>query len=280
MGVPGLNRFLLSHCSTRAIRKIGLHELHNQTIVIDIHNYLYEFLHKGPTIVEPLYQMIRQFALHSITPCFIFDGTPPPEKRDTLQTRSHQKYLAKQQYEALMLSDEADSPHKTALLDMLKLQSTRLKPDDIHLCKNLLTELHIPFYTAAEESDPLCAAMVQHNHAWACMSQDMDMFLYGCRRVLRRYRDSFYLYDMDVILQELDMDVDTFRQSFVLLGTDYGADKVPPHILIRALFRYRQYRNDVSTFSTPKPFLEWFSHPNKDKERVMQICNMFANIPL
>ena len=275
MGVPGLNKFLLSQCSSKAIRKINLHEMQNQSIVIDIHNYLYDFIHQGPTIIEPLYQLICNFALHNISPCFIFDGVPPKEKKDTLKARSLQKYTARQKYEELLITD----PQQTVLLDTLKQQSTRLKPEDIAICKELLMCLNIPFYTATEESDPLCVAIVKHKYAWACMSQDMDMFLYGCNRVLRLHRNSFYLYDYEVILNELNIDAVTFREIFVLLGTDYSSvsTSLHPSVVIRAFFNYKKYREDIISFGLkPVPFVDWFHNKSVDKQKLSQICKMYS----
>ena len=39
------------------------------------------------------------------------------------------------------------------------------------------------YYTAINEADELCASMVINGFAWACLSEDMDMFVYGCTRV-------------------------------------------------------------------------------------------------
>ena len=43
----------------------------------------------------------------------------------------------------------------------------------------------IAYYESEGESDYVCAKMVKQKIAFACMSEDMDMFVYGCPKVLR-----------------------------------------------------------------------------------------------
>ena len=61
-----------------------------------------------------------------------------------------------------------------------------------------------------------------------CMSEDMDMFVYGCTRVLRGFdltERTLILYEMDLILKELKMDQLQFRENIFTTGTDYNNSK-------------------------------------------------------
>ena len=82
MGIPKLNKLLLEKCNnTDFIRKIHLKELEGKTIVIDTSIYLYKFSAQN-RLIENFYLLISLFLHNNITPLFVFDGKPPPEKKN------------------------------------------------------------------------------------------------------------------------------------------------------------------------------------------------------
>ena len=63
--------------------------------------------------------------------------------------------------------------------------------------------------------------------AYACLSEDMDMFVYGCNRVLRYLsllKKSVIIYDTKSILSELKLNMDEFKSICIVSGTDYNVD--------------------------------------------------------
>ena len=75
------------------------------------------------------------------------------------------------------------------------------------------------------EADELCAKMVIENKAYACLSEDMDLFVYGCPRILRYLSlisETFIIYYFDKILMELDMTKENFQMICIISGTDYN----------------------------------------------------------
>jgi 5'-3' exonuclease len=67
--------------------------------------------------------------------------------------------------------------------------------------------------------------MVIDGSAYACMSDDMDLFLYGCPRILKRLdlpTNTVDYYDLDVILKSLNVTLKDFKYICVLSGTDYN----------------------------------------------------------
>ena len=64
------------------------------------------------------------------------------------------------------------------------------------------------------ESDPLCVELVKTNRAFACLSDDMDMFAYGCPKVLRYLsliNESVIEYNHENILLDLHMNDEEFQ---------------------------------------------------------------------
>jgi 5'-3' exonuclease len=81
------------------------------------------------------------------------------------------------------------------------------------------------YYDAPGEADELCAMLVLKNKVWACLSEDMDMFVYGCSRVIRYLslmNHTAVLYDLKGILDELGINQQQLREICVLSGTDYN----------------------------------------------------------
>jgi hypothetical protein len=232
MGIVHLNRFLVDNCKRSTIKKIKLNELANKTIAIDTSIYLYKYLHQN-ALFENFYSMISLFRNLDITPIFVFDGKPPPEKYELLDERKAEKADAEQKYKALetQLQEKGDdlSPEDKKMylqeIEELKSQCIRVKNKDIQHIKTLMKTYNVPFIESKGEADEICASLVLSGKAWACMSDDMDMFVYGCTRVLRHFslnNKTVLLYNFTNILNDLNMDMQVFRQITVLSGTDYN----------------------------------------------------------
>ena len=228
MGVKHLNRYLTEKCSSYSIRKMGFVEMRNQTVVVDTSIYLYKFIEKGD-LEENMYLLLSLFREYGITPVFVFDGKPPPEKKELLERRRAEKHIAETKYNELCATVNApDGPGKTdeivAELAALKKRFVRIHERDIQTVKRLITAYGMTYLESKGEADQLCAYLVKHSYAWGCMSDDMDMFLYGCPRVIRHVsllNHSAVVYDTSRILKELGMGFSTFKDIMVLSGTDY-----------------------------------------------------------
>jgi hypothetical protein len=204
--------------------------------VVDASIYLYRFA-EGNMLIEGFYNMISIFKKYRITPVFVFDGKPPIEKKDLLDKRKVEKDKAEKIYNELKLQlndisttmDSAENRDKKQELqnemDSLKKRFVRIKLQDIQIVKRLMEAYGTLFIESFGEADQLCAYLVKQNLAWACVSDDMDMFLYGCPRVLRHVslvNHTGILYDTQCILDELNITYESFRDITILSGTDYN----------------------------------------------------------
>jgi len=110
-------------------------------------------------------------------------------------------------------------------MDKLKPQFIYITKEIINNVKELLRAYGATYYDSPEEADILCVSLVKKNKTWACMSDDMDMFVYGCDIVIRDlniYEHTATLYSLDGILQDLNVTQKEFRQICILSGTDYN----------------------------------------------------------
>jgi len=249
MGIQYLNKFLLDNCQKSSIRKIHLQELRHKTIAIDTSIYLYKFVSDN-TLIESLYLLISILKKYAITPVFIFDGKPPIEKRELLIRRRLQEQDAEKKYlemkSLIETTDNIEDIQKLqGELDSLKRQFISISYDDIENSKKLMEYYGIKYYVAQGEADSLIAHLVKTNKVWGCLSDDMDMLVYGCSRVYRHIsllNHTVIYYDTKAILNNLEMTPKEFCEIMVLSGTDYNIhSKTSIHETMKLFTQYKKH---------------------------------------
>lgn len=277
MGIKHLNRFIATRCNDAAIRKIHLSELSGKKIAIDASIYLYRFM-SDDRLLEQFYLMLSIFRHYKIIPIFVFDGVAPQEKQELIKERREIKQRAEDKYNKLLaIENIVDNDEKQDIaIEMLRLKRdfVRIKDTDIKMVKSLLYQSGASWIHAKGEADVLCAQLIHTGRVYACLSEDMDMFAYGCSRVLRHIsliKHTALLYDLREILHQLGMTMDEFRQVLVLSGTDYNKDDTTN--LKDSMELFRKYKeNEVPTF------YEWLQLNTlyiKDYDRLKLTYDMF-----
>lgn len=277
MGIKHLNKFITTRCSHPAIRKINLSELSGKKIAIDASIYLYRFVSDG-RLLEQFYSMLSIFRHYEITPIFIFDGVAPQEKQELLKERREIKHRAEEKYNELELQLHTIENDETQdiKIEMIRLKKNfvRIKDTDIKQVKSLLYQSGASWIHAKGEADVLCAQLIHTGRVYACLSEDMDMFVYGCSRVLRHIsliKHTALLYDLREILHQLGMTMDEFRQVLVLSGTDYNKDDATN--LKDSMELFREYKdNELPTFYE---WLQLNTEYIKDYDRLKLTYDMF-----
>jgi hypothetical protein len=253
MGIKHLNKYLRVECA-KSITCMDMKELANKTIVIDVSIYMYKYQTDG-TLIENIYLMLSLFKHYRIIPIFIFDGKPPIEKRELLRQRYNDKVIAEAEYNrlsALLEQDSLDRGDLVSEMELLKKKIIYLTKKQIANVKTLINAFGATYYDAPNEADELCALLVLKNKAWACMSEDMDMFVYGVPRVIRYFsllNHTIVLYNTSSILEELRMTQKEFSEVCILSGTDYNLSNhsrqvVAGHgsLLHDSVWLFNQYR--------------------------------------
>lgn len=247
MGVPFLNSYLKRNVLPESIKKIKLESLSGKIIVIDISIYLYRFV-TDDTLMESIYYMLSLFQYYNIIPVFIFDGKAPIQKLELLEKREKEKQLAKEKYFKLKSTLEFKS-NKNEILDemqILKRKFIRLKWSDVKCVQQLIIAFGAKYIIADAEADELCAELVIKNKAYACLSEDMDLLVYGCPRVLRYLSlmgESCVLYDFNKIIDDLKMTKNDFQLICIISGTDYNLNNNYNNInLLKTINYYYQFK--------------------------------------
>jgi len=290
MGIQNLNRFLRKECPD-SIRMMPILELSGKKIVIDISIYLYKFEAEN-ALIENMYLMLSIFHYYNIIPLFVFDGKPPAEKMELIIERIQEKKKAENEY-YLLKQSETGSYEVQKKMEALKKRFIYFKKEKIEQVKKLITSYGACYYEAPSEADEICAALVIQKKVWACLTEDMDMFAYGCPRVLRYIsllKHTVVLYDTESILQQLRIKQKELREICVVSGTDYNKNmKTPFHLYkVLALFKLfrKQIRDSCDSKLSDDGFYEWLKiqHYVTDTEyesmKKIDILFDFTNVQL
>lgn len=262
MGIRYLNKYFREECkNTDAIKMIYMKQLSGKKIAVDISIYLYKFASDNK-LIENIYSMLSIFRHYNITPIFVFDGKAPAEKKELLQHRIAEKKAAENEFNQLKINleynsniDEYEKHEIINKMDILKKKFIYISKNQIDDVKNLITYYGMTYCDAPNEADELCAMFAIKGIVWACLSEDMDMFLYGCPRVLRYLslmNHTFVLYDTKQILHGLQLNQNELREICVISGTDYNSNKLKQCDLFTTLKYFKKYKNYIKNMKYNK----------------------------
>ena len=239
MGVKLLNTFLKK---INLKRKWSVRCLNGKKIVIDTNNYIYEFL-SYDNLVNGFIDMCELFLKYNIIVLFIFDGKPTNEKSEELKKRKIDREKSKKIYNKNMKN--LSKQKKKEL--MRKIVRVTKKETDI--VKSILKYYNMKWLDSPNESDELCCKLVETKKMFGCLSNDMDMLVYGCKYVFRNldiYNETVKVYNIDEILYELKMNLDSFKYMCLFSNKKENIFKTCKY--------YKKYINSNETNDT---FLEY-----------------------
>ncbi|HJQ93899.1 MAG TPA: hypothetical protein VJ874_06405 [Candidatus Thermoplasmatota archaeon] len=178
---------------------------------------------------------------------WVFDGVQPDLKEATLIERGQRIEAARaagDNFQAGVAVDE----------------------DDLDECRTLLTALGLPWIVAPGESDAQCAQLVQSGRAWAAVTQDWDIALFGAPRALRNLTLSTTrtpeILDLAAVLSAAGLTRGQLVDAAILIGTDYneGVAGVGP---VKAVKMVKQGKRpeDAGIANADEVRALYFDHP-------------------
>jgi flap endonuclease-1 len=291
MGIKNLNKFLKENAK-ESIKLGHVSELNGKKIAIDISIYMYKFASEG-TLIENMYLMLSIFRYYNVIPIFVFDGKPPAEKKELLQKRREDKKEAEAEFNELKNKlqinanmEESEKQEIINNMDMLKRKFVNVSKSDIENVKDLIRAYGATYYDAPGEADELCAMLTIKGKVWACLSEDMDMFVYGCPRVIRYLsllNHTYVMYYMKEILLDLGITQKELREICILSGTDYNCvngDDSKNHTLYTTLKHFKKYHHNNKNINNNNnnSFYNWLLNTTNyinDYEMLIKIYDMF-----
>jgi len=275
MGIRLLQTFITS-LNDRSIQEKHMREFSNKKITVDISIYLYRFKEAGK-LLENIYLMCSIFRYYNIKALFIFDGKYLKNKNDTMVKRKESKKQARTKFDILKknlhIYKGSERVKMESRLDNLRKKFVVVTRDDIKNVKMLLDSYGMTYVNAKREADELCGALKKE--IYACLTEDTDIMVYGCQRVFRYFslvKHTVVVYDMTVILDNLNMTLSDFQELCVCSGNDYLTSE-------KNIFYYydifKQYKK------TDKPgFLDWLLHKRylslQEYHKRQEICDLYT----
>lgn len=219
-----LNTFLKKYC-INSIKEKNFIELSEKSVVIDISIILYKFK-KNNKLTESIKLFCEKIKKYNINALFVFDGKSPEDKYNERKNRSKKKKEYEMLYNEIMKElDDGILEYNKMIeykLKNLKEKFTRIQTEDIEKVKSILNEYNIQYEVAECEADEVCGKYANNNYQ--CISDDTDMFMYGCPIIIREIdieNEKYTEYNLKSILKTLNISKYNFKQLCILSGTDY-----------------------------------------------------------
>jgi flap endonuclease-1 len=244
---------------------LTLNDLWGKVVAVDANNMLYQFLslirmrdgkpftdsagHVTSHLIGLILRTTRLIAEFDIRPVFVFDGKPPPQKKQTLAERHSARDKARRDWElAVDRGDYATAWSKAVRMDSL----THEMKDD---AKRALRLLGIPIVQAPQEGEAQAAHMAKRGDVWGVNSRDYDSVLFGSPRLIRYLTISGQEYlpskgmsrplipeliDLQEMLSELHITLEQLVDLAILVGTDFneGIRGIGPKTALKLIQKY------------------------------------------
>jgi 5'-3' exonuclease len=257
MGIKKLSKFLLSH---NIIKKYNnLDDFVSQysyltrnknyiKICIDASLYIHKYLHSYNDILLGFTNQIIRLLSAKILPVYVFDGKPPKEKKDVIKARLDRKQRINNKIKdietSINLTAGNSSDELLEKMNKLKRQVVNVNKNDIDNLKKLLDIFEIPYICANSEADIICAELTKRNIVHACLSDDMDLLVFGCKKIIRIVEGVIYEYDLNSILLKLNITYEQFVEMCILIGCDYIKNlKINPELAYNYIKKYNNILN-------------------------------------
>lgn len=268
MGVKGLFSYIQRNCPSEGIER-PLTYFEYKTFIIDVSIYMYKLKHASNLSVTENFKKLIDTLLSSHNKVvLIIDGKCQYEKYQEIQSRKIQRNnnleLMKSIDDALeKIEDDEDNEQRRILLEKHRYLSkitTQVSQEEREELHNFLNETYSDCDDCSiclvehEEADKKIAQMAKKGRGnVVVMSDDTDMFLYGCDMILMNYNPqklTGQVYLLKPILNTLDISRDDLIQICVMTGTDYLSpfhENSPlPKISITQMFiKFRNFKNDL-----------------------------------
>ncbi|NYT05299.1 MAG: flap endonuclease-1 [Methanomicrobiales archaeon] len=254
---------------------------------IDAHNALYQFLsiirqpdgtplmdHEGRVTshLSGIFFRTVHFLEKGIRPVYIFDGTPPEFKAETVDERREARRIAGERWaEALKLGDTEEAYRQAR-------SSSRIDAHIIETTKELLGLMRLPFVDAPSEGEAQAAAMAARGDVAYAVSQDYDSLLFGAPVLVRNLTVSarrkvrgrtIVIRPERLVLRDILAGLSLSRENLIeigiLVGTDFnpGIKGIGPKSALR-IVRQGSFRKTIEEKAPgfdPDPVMDFFLHP-------------------
>ena len=213
MGIKKLNKFLTkNNCISYYNSLDDLNDviIHNNKFTekkiyaIDTSLYMYKYTYSYKNYLVGFLNQISKLLSNNIIPIYVFEGTPPIEKKEVIQMRYEKKNKLKDRIVILeeSLNNITCIKERYAIekeIKRLSKQIIQIKKNMLESLKEMLDILNIKYIDAIGESDSMCTYLYKNNYVDAIISDDMDILVSGVKYMIKFEYKKVVLYNLDLI---------------------------------------------------------------------------------
>lgn len=256
MGIISLHSYLAKN---DVKQKQYVYSLQNKKVCIDVYNFIYKFLARS-NLIGDLSKMCKMFHKYNIKALFVFDGKYDKTKIDTQKDRKIKRGKAEEKFQKLTEKKYLSKRERNTLNRVMR-ERVKVTKWDIFDAKKCLEHCGMKYVVAEGEAEEYCAELVRKNYVFACISDDTDLFPYGCRNIIRNlniHKETFNLYYLPDILEHLTTTFEDFKIICCLSSNDYNSKSKKKNFMYYNKL-YKKYKiEDNGKIS----FMDWLEYEN------------------
>ena len=286
MGIKNLKTILQNFCENYSQTK-NLKDYNGQILAVDSSIFIYKSLYNNSDVLDGMTRNILRFLKNGIVPYFVFDGKPPDEKNELLESRKERKNnLIKkkniienkinekknnnQNMDEIPINDDInyDTMHLSELEEELAKVNKciiNINSEHFELIYELLEYFGIPYIIANGEGETFCSKLYINGKVNGVISEDSDVLVNGGKIFIRGFnpiKNSVEEYNLDTILNNLEIDYYQFIDLCILCGCDYttkinGIGPITAYKLIKSYNNIENiidYINSGNKYKVPENF--------------------------
>lgn len=245
-------------------------------IGVDLLLYAHKYKYSCNNIYDGFISQILNFLSNRIIPIYIIDGIAPDEKNDVIEYRINRRNKINDKIEMIenkLLELEDNENNKEQInqlsIDLEKLSKSNIKIHSYEIQKliDLFKIFNIPYIRAKNEADTLISRLYKENKINACLSEDMDLLVFGCKKMIKFKSNIIVEYDLDYITEKLKLTYLNFVELCILFGCDY----------LKPLLRLKP--NEIyKSYISKKNIIDMFDNNTFDFSILSQYIEEFDNV--
>lgn len=200
---------------------------------IDTSLFLYKYKYRaGDNFINEFLEQINRLLVNDIEPIYVFDGIPPSEKMDTINSRKERKQASYDKIKdieiklanpSLVPNSEEEKLLKEELFKTKK-KTISVTTKDINRLKYFLDIMNITHIKRDMEADIVCSRLSQLGLVEYVISEDMDHLTSGTKILLRDFNNKnnyVTVYKTSDVLLSTGLSNEKWIELCILFGCDY-----------------------------------------------------------
>lgn len=253
MGIKDFFKFLKTR-APECFHPTSFVELQHQRMAIDMMNLLYIYRARSAhDWMTQLLQFLLQLRHAYVHPVCVFDGVSHPLKTDTVQKRKDDRTRGRERVHEVrdalrilsetgertpsldaffkrhpdLLSPLTGQPLELQIQEYLDRQYAQydlhFSVEEVNRLREMIQAVGITVLVAEHDGEALCSFLSASGRVEAVLSNDSDVFFFGCTRLLCKFtHEGAYAIDRDEMLSTLNLTREQFTDLCLLCGTDFN----------------------------------------------------------